>query len=158
MYSRSSFSSVQFSRSVVPDSATPRTGASTPGLPVHHQLPELFQTHIHWVGDAIQPSHSLSSPSPPAFNLFQHQGLFQWVSSLSISYPPCMGFPGGSLVKNPPADAEPAGDTGSIPGWGRSPGGGNGNPLRYSCLENSVDRGAWWATYSPRGRKESDTI
>ena len=54
---------------------------STPGLPVHHQLPESTQTHDHWVGDAIQPSHSLSSPSPPALNLFQHQGLFKWVSS-----------------------------------------------------------------------------
>ena len=46
-------------------------------LPVHHQLPELAQTHVYWVGDAIQPSHPLSSPSPPAFNLSQHQGLFQ---------------------------------------------------------------------------------
>ena len=55
---------------------------STPGLPVHHQLPECTQTHVHWVGDAIQPSHPLSSPSPPALNLSQHQGLFQWVSSL----------------------------------------------------------------------------
>ena len=54
---------------------------STPGLPVHHQLPEFTQTHVHWVGDAIQPAHPLSSPSPPAFNLSQHQGLFQWVSS-----------------------------------------------------------------------------
>ena len=54
---------------------------STPGLPVHHQLPELAQTHVHRVGDAIQPSHSLFSPSPPAFNLSQHQGLFQWVIS-----------------------------------------------------------------------------
>ena len=54
---------------------------STPGLPVHHQLPESIQTHVHWVGDAIQPSHPLSSPSPPAPNLSQHQGLFQWVSS-----------------------------------------------------------------------------
>ena len=54
---------------------------STPGLPVHRQLPEFTQTHIHWVGDAIQPSHSLSSPSPPALHLSQHQGLFQWVSS-----------------------------------------------------------------------------
>ena len=54
---------------------------STPGLPVHHQLPESTQTHVHRVGDAIQPSHSLSSPSPPALNLSQHQGLFQWVSS-----------------------------------------------------------------------------
>ena len=55
---------------------------STPGLTVLHQLPELAQTQVHRVGDAIQPSHPLSSPSPPAFNLSQHQGLFQWVSSL----------------------------------------------------------------------------
>ena len=48
-----------------------------PGFPVHHQLPEPIQTHGHWVGDAIQPSHPLSSPSPPAFNLSQHQGLFK---------------------------------------------------------------------------------
>ena len=54
---------------------------STPGLPVHHQLSESTQTHVHWVGDAIQPSHPLSSPSPPALNLAQHQGLFKWVSS-----------------------------------------------------------------------------
>ena len=54
---------------------------SMPGLPVHHQLPESTQTHVHRVGDAIQPSHPLSSPSP-AFNLSQHQGLFKWVSSL----------------------------------------------------------------------------
>ena len=54
---------------------------STPGLPVHHQLPEFTQTHIHRVGDAIQPSHPLPSPSPPAPNLSQHQGLFQRVSS-----------------------------------------------------------------------------
>ena len=50
---------------------------SMPGLPVHHLIPELTQTHVHRVGDAIQPSHPLSSPSPPAFNLSQHQGLFQ---------------------------------------------------------------------------------
>ena len=54
---------------------------SVPGLPVHHQLPEFTQTHVHWVGDAIQPSHLLSSPSPPAPNPSQHQGLFKWVSS-----------------------------------------------------------------------------
>ena len=54
---------------------------STPGLPVHHQLPELTQTHVHWVGDAIQPSHPLSSPSPPALNLSQNEHLFKWVSS-----------------------------------------------------------------------------
>ena len=54
---------------------------STPGLPVHHQHPEFTQTHAHQVGDAIQPSHPLSSPSPPAPNPSQHQGLFQWVTS-----------------------------------------------------------------------------
>ena len=54
---------------------------STPGLPVQHQLLEFTQTHVHWVSDAIQPSHPLLSPFPPAFNLSQHQGLLQWVSS-----------------------------------------------------------------------------
>ena len=54
---------------------------STPGLPVHHQLPESTQTHVHRVGDAIQPSHPLSFPSPPALNLSKPQGLFKWVSS-----------------------------------------------------------------------------
>ena len=53
----------------------------TPGFPVHHQCLVLTQTHVHWVGDAIQLSHPLSSPSPPTFNLSQHQDLFQWVSS-----------------------------------------------------------------------------
>ena len=55
---------------------------STPGLPVRHQLPESTQTHVDLVSDVVQPSHPLSSPSPPALHLFQHQGLFQWVSSL----------------------------------------------------------------------------
>ena len=54
---------------------------STPGLPVHHQLPEFTETHVHRVGDAIQPCHPLSSPSPPAPNPSQHQSLFQWVNS-----------------------------------------------------------------------------
>ena len=54
---------------------------STPSFPVHHQLLEFAQTHVHWVSDAIQPSHPLPSPSLPAFNLSQHQGLFWWVSS-----------------------------------------------------------------------------
>ena len=67
----------QFSRSVMSDPMN----RSTPGLPVHHQLPEFTQTHVHQVGDAIQPSHPLSSPSPPASNPSQHQGLFQWVNS-----------------------------------------------------------------------------
>ena len=56
-------------------------GCSMPGFLVHHELPELTQAHVHWVGDAIQPSHPLSPPSPPAFNLSKHQGLSKWVSS-----------------------------------------------------------------------------
>ena len=64
-----------------------------------------------------------------------------------------LGFPGGSEVKASASNAE---DPGSIPGLGRSPGEGNGNPLQYSCLENPMDKGAWQATV-PRGRKESDT-
>ena len=55
---------------------------SMPGLPVNHQLREFTQTHVHWVDDAIQPSHPLSSPFPPTFSLSQHEGLFKWVSSL----------------------------------------------------------------------------
>ena len=73
------YSSVQFTQSF-PTLCNPMD-CSMPGLPVHHQLPEFTQTHVHWVGDAIQPSHPLSSPSPPAFDLSQHEGLFQWVSS-----------------------------------------------------------------------------
>ena len=71
------FSSVAQSCSTLCDPAN----CSTPGLPVHHRLPESTQTHVHWVGDAIQPSHSLLSPSLPALNLSQQQGFFQWVSS-----------------------------------------------------------------------------
>ena len=56
-------------------------GCSTPGFPVHHQLPELAQICVHWIGDIIQPSHLLLSPFSPAFNLFQDQGFSQWVSS-----------------------------------------------------------------------------
>ena len=184
------------------------------------------QTHVHRVSDAIQPSHPLLSPSPPAPNPSQHQSLFQWVNSLHevakvldalasvlpmntqdwcplewtgwislqfkglsrvfpnttvqkhqfFSAQPLYGltltsicgywknrsfdytdlcwqsdvftfkyalkfvsFPGGSEVK---ASASNAGD----PGSGRSPGEGNGNPLQYSCLENPMDREAWWAT------------
>ena len=70
------FSSVQFSRSVCP-SLCDLMNRSTPDLPVHHQLLEFTQTHVHRVGDAIQPSHPLSSPSPPAPNPSQHQGVFQ---------------------------------------------------------------------------------
>ena len=68
--------SVQFSCSVVSDFLRP-PGLHMPGFPVLHQLPELAQTHVHRVGDAIQPSHPLSSPSLPAFSLSQHQGVFK---------------------------------------------------------------------------------
>ena len=98
------FSSVQFS-SVAQSCPTlcDPMNHSTPGLPVHHQLPESTQTHVHWVGDAIQPSHPLSFPSPPALNLSQHQGLFKWVSSshqvakdwsFSFNISPSNGHPG----------------------------------------------------------------
>ena len=70
-------SSVQFSHSVMSNSL--RSHCCMPGLPVHHQLPELAQTHVYQVSDAIEPSHPLSSPSPPVLNLSQHQGLFKWV-------------------------------------------------------------------------------
>ena len=75
------FSTVQFSSvaHMCPTLCNPMD-CSTSGLPVHHQLLEFTQTHAHWVGDAIQPSYLLSSPSP-AFNLSQHQGLYHWVSS-----------------------------------------------------------------------------
>ena len=76
-------SSVQFSSAAqsCPTLCDPMN-LSTPGLPVHHQLPEFTQTHVHRVSDAIQPSHPLSSPSPPALNPSQHQSLFRWVNSL----------------------------------------------------------------------------
>ena len=71
------FSSVDQSRLTLCDPMD----CSKPGLTVHQQFPEFTQTHVHWVGDAIQPSHPLSSPSPPAFKLSQNQCLFKWVSS-----------------------------------------------------------------------------
>ena len=78
MYKYLQFSSVQsLSRVRLCDSMN----RSTPGLPVHHRLPEFTQTHVHWVSDSIQPSHPLSSPSPPAPNPSQHQSIFQWVNS-----------------------------------------------------------------------------
>ena len=57
-----------------------------------------------------------------------------------------MGFPGDTAVKSPPANARDTGDVGSVPGSGKSPGGGNSNPFQYSCLKNPMDRGGWWAT------------
>ena len=71
---------------------------STPGLPVHHQLPESTQTHVHRVSDAIQPSHPLSSPSPPALNPSQHQSLFQWVNSFHIACTISLDFFYGKII------------------------------------------------------------
>ena len=80
---------------------------STPGLPVHHQFLESTQTHVHRGGDAIQPSHPLSSPSPPALNLSQHQGLFKWVNlshqvakvlDFQLQHQSCQWTPGTDLL------------------------------------------------------------
>ena len=68
------------------------------------------------------------------------------------------GFPGGSVGKEPACNARDARDMGSIPGSGRSPGAGHGNPLQYSCLENPRDRGAWWATVHGVARVEHDLV
>ena len=76
----SKFSSVQLSSQSCPTLCDPMNH-SMPGLPVHHQLQEFTQTHVHWVSDAIQPSHPLSSPCLPAPNPSQHQNFFQWVNS-----------------------------------------------------------------------------
>ena len=94
-------------------------------------------------------THPTSSPHFPSPSAFTTTTLpFKSLTILFIYnciylFMAVLGFPGGSVVKNPPAKA---GDTVSIPGLGRSPGEGNGNPLQYSCLENPMDRGAWWAT------------
>ena len=110
--------------------------------------------HVH---SACTPSY-LTWESITSFQLLQSKSL---ESFLAPSFFPCTVmrgvaggcFPGGSVVKNLPANA---GDTGLIPGPGRSSGEGNGIPLQYSCLENPMDRGAWQAGYSPCGCKESD--
>ena len=80
LYSYHQFSSGQSVAQSCPTICEPMD-CSMLGFPVHHQIPGFTQTHIQWLGDAIQPSHALSSPSPPTFNLSQHQGLFKWISS-----------------------------------------------------------------------------
>ena len=127
---------------------------STPGLPVHHQLLEFTQTHVHRVGDAVQPSHPLSSPSPPAPNPSQHQGLPQRVNSAwggqsvgvsaSASFLPMntqdwsfkyvFVVPSRiSLSRMNYIPLDVCSEKAMAP------------PLQYSCLENPMDRGAWWA-------------
>ena len=100
------FSSVQFSSvaQLCPTLCDPMN-CSTPGLPVHHQLLDFTQTHVHRVSDAIQPSHPLSSPSPSAPNPSQHQGLFQWVnSSHEVAKVLEFQLQHHSLQRNPRAD------------------------------------------------------
>ena len=116
---------------------------SMPGLTVHHQLLEFTQTHIHEVGDAIQQCRR------PRFN--------SWVGKIlwrrdRLSTPIFLGFPGGSDSKESACNA---GNLGSIPGLGRSPGGGHGNLLQYFCLENPYGQRSL-AGYSPWDHKELD--
>ena len=155
---------VQFSAESCPTLCDPM-GCTTSGFPVPHYLLEFTQTHVRWVADAIQPSHSLSPPSLPAFNLSQHQDLFQW-STLLIRWPKYWNFslsisPSNSELISSRIDwfdllavqetlkslisttvqkhqffvSQP-----SLSPPLTSVGEGNGNPLQYSCLENPRDR------------------
>ena len=101
---------------------------------------QFIQSRTHSVIRHILNANTCQAPLATATSP-RHERLWLRASFL-------MGFPGGSVVKNPPAFAEDTRDTGSIPGLGRSPGEGNGNPLQYPCLESSMDRGAWRATVS----------
>ena len=138
-------SSVQFSCSVISDSLRP-TDCSTPGLPVHHQLPEFTQTHVHQVGDAIQPSHPLSSllllPSIfPSIRVFSSESALHirwpkhWSFRFSIS--PSNEYSGLISFRIDWFDLLVVQESSPTP---------NGNPLQCSCLENPMDREAWWAT------------
>ena len=136
---------------------------STPGFPVLHRLPELAQTHVHWVSDANIPSHPLLYPFSPGFNLSQHQGLFSWVGSLlqvyivnATSFQNNWGFPSGASGKEPACQCRRHKRcgfnlwVGKIP-WRRKwqPTGG------FLTGESHGQRSL--VGYSPWGRKESDT-
>ena len=98
---------------------------------------------VPWPGITPGPPHwepRVPITGPPGNSVFTLV-----VCIFIIRGPSASGFPAGSVVRNPPASAGDTGYAGLIPGWGRSPGGGHGNPLQYSCLESPVDRGAWWA-------------
>ena len=92
----------------------------------------------------------ITSEHPRNFRKKQRLDICNCPSLLTLRLLPCLteewGFPGGAVIKNLPANAEATGDVGSVPGLGRSSGEGNGNPLQYSCLRSSTDRGAWQAT------------
>ena len=146
----SSFSSVQFS-SVAQSCLTlyDPMNRSTPGLPVHHQLPEFTQTHVHQIGDAIQPSHPLSSPSPPARNVLPSPLLLSWRRQW---HPSPVLLPGKShgwrsLVGCSPWVREESDTTERLHFYFSlsCTGEGKGNPLQCSCLENPRDGEAWWA-------------
>ena len=127
--------SVQFSS--VTHSLWPH-GLQQASLPCQSPAPEFAQTHVHWVGDAIQPSHPLLSSSP-AFNLSQHHfsvKIYTWYYHLFLK---TFGSGGKEFAHN-------VGDLGLNPESRRSPGEGNGNPLQYSCLENPMNGGTLWAT------------
>ena len=121
---------------------------STPGFPVHHQLLGLAQTHVHQVSNVMQPSSVIPfSSCLQSFSASRSFPMSPLFVLLIIAFnPQCFrDFPGSSVVKNLPPSAKEIRDGGSIPGSGRSPGVGNGNPLQYFCLYNSMDKGAWWA-------------
>ena len=103
----------------------------------------------------MPPSPHADTPTPPGVHSFIRCWALHGFGQIHDDmYPPLLGFPDGSGVKNSPANA---GDAGLIPGSGRPPGGGHGDPIQCSCLENPMGRGAWWAACSPWGRKELDT-
>ena len=139
--------SVQFSHSIVSDSLQP-IDCSTPGFPVHHQLPELVQTHVHQASDAIQPSHSLSSPSPTAN---EYSGLISfridWLDLLEVqgTLKSLLQHHSSQVDKKSPANTGGMRCrfdlwVGKIP-WSRA-----WQLTPIFCLENSMDRGAWWST------------
>ena len=116
---------------------------------LHDLLTWSWARYVHWNKqvpwlrvEALSHIHGEPpAPSPSASTLQIFRGCYVLVVKSKINHH--LGSPGGAVVKNPLVSA---GDTGLFPGSGRSPGGGNGNPLQYSCLENPMDRGAWWAT------------
>ena len=118
------------------------------------------------VGTQMLSSHPTSPSFPVSFEVgegrergqFLQGTLGPFISGLLFkkAFHASVGFPGGSVVKNPPVNAVDAGDSGLIPGWRRSPGGGNGNPLQYSRLENPMDRGPWRPTAHEVARVRHD--
>ena len=114
-----------------------RTVLSAAGLPQNKQVRERVPNRSHWF----------------FFSKYHCLQCFRYIvrtharvcARVCVCVRVCAGFPGGSVIKNPPAMQETQEKLHSVPESGRSPGGGNGNPLQYSCLENPMDRGAWWA-------------